>query len=128
MSRKLSLLGQLRGTSGALAWAIACGRGAITSNARAFAEEIQSGNGESYPQGHVASLSAALARLLAEPALASAWAQQAARLAAQRQWPLTGRHFRAHFDAVVQRHGAPSRAAGRRPAVAAPRSSTKEST
>jgi len=37
-SRKLSLLGQMRGTSGALAWAIACGRGAITSDARAFAE------------------------------------------------------------------------------------------
>lgn len=127
-SRKLSLLGQMRGTSGALAWAIACGRGAITSNARAFAEEIQSGNGESYPQGHVASLSAALARLLAEPELAGAWARQAARLAAQRQWPLTGQHFRAHFDAVVQRHGAPLRAAGRRPAVAPPGSSTKEST
>ncbi|RUP88562.1 glycosyltransferase, partial [Corynebacterium propinquum] len=35
-SKKLGLLGRQRGTSGALSWAAACGRGAITSDARAF--------------------------------------------------------------------------------------------
>ena len=44
-SKKLGLLGRQRGTSGALSWAAACGRGAITSDARAFAEEVASGNG-----------------------------------------------------------------------------------
>ncbi len=50
-SKKLGLLGQQRGTSGALSWAAACGRGAITSDARAFAEEVASGNGAIYPSG-----------------------------------------------------------------------------
>lgn len=49
-SKKLGLLGRQRGTSGALSWAAACGRGAITSDARAFAEEVASGNGAIYPK------------------------------------------------------------------------------
>ncbi len=116
-SRALGWRGQMRGTSGALTWATACGRGVITSNARAFAEEIQSGNGESYPQGHVPSLAARLEGLLTEPERAQAWAAQATQLAAQRQWPAIGGRFRAHFEAVLQRHGVPLRAASRRPVV-----------
>lgn len=125
-SRKLSLLGQMRGTSGALAWATACGRGAITSDARAFAEEIRSGNGEAYPQGNIAALTSCLARLLTDPTLARTWALQAARLASQRQWALTGQHFRGHLDAILRRRGVPLRGPIRSPAaVSAP---PKEST
>ncbi|RZI82290.1 MAG: glycosyltransferase [Rubrivivax sp.] len=102
-SRKLSLLGQMRGTSGALAWAIACGRGAITSDARAFAEEIKQGNGAAYPQGDVAALAAHLKSLLDEPALITAWAQRAADLARQRVWSQTGQAFAHHFEAACQR-------------------------
>ncbi|HEX5372950.1 MAG TPA: glycosyltransferase [Aquabacterium sp.] len=123
-SRKLALLGQMRGTSGALAWAIACGRGAITSDARAFAEEIQSGNGESYKQGDVAALAQGLERLLVEPQRASTWAQQASELARQRDWTVTGQRFRAHFDALLARHAAHAPMAGRgRPAPAASKGS-----
>lgn len=127
-SRKLGMLGQMRGTSGALAWAIACGRGAITSDARAFAEEISAGNGEAYPQGDVGALTACLARLLTDPAMARTWALQAAQLARRRQWSHTGRHFRAHFEAVLKRHGTPSREAGAGRAARPLGASTKEST
>lgn len=102
-SRKLSLLGQMRGTSGALAWAIACGRGAITSDARAFAEEIKQGNGAAYPQGDVAALAAHLKSLLDQPELIGAWAQRAADLARQRVWSQTGQAFAHHFEAASQR-------------------------
>lgn len=80
-SKKLGLLGQQRGTSGALSWAAACGRGAITSDARAFAEEVASGNGAIYPQGDVAALSEQLLNLAREPRLAQAWAERAERSA-----------------------------------------------
>ena len=82
-SRKLSLLGQMRGTSGALAWAIACGRAAITSDARAFAEEISQGNGLAYPQGDVGRLAQALHTLLTEPGRLQACTQAAAAVASQ---------------------------------------------
>lgn len=102
-SRKLSLLGQMRGTSGALAWAIACGRGAITSDARAFAEEIKQGNGAAYPQGDVAALAAHLKSLLDQPELIGAWARRAADLARQRVWSQTGQAFAHHFEQACQR-------------------------
>jgi len=102
-SRKLSLLGQMRGTSGALAWAIACGRGAITSDARAFAEEIKQGNGAAYPQGDVAALAVHMKSLLDQPELITAWAQRAADLARQRVWSQTGLAFAQHFEAASQR-------------------------
>lgn len=106
-SRKLSLLGQMRGTSGALAWAVNCGRGAITSNARSFAEEIRSGNGQAYPQGDVGALAKILAAVLADPSLTQTWADRAAELARQRQWPETGEVFRAYFEGLMQRRGLP---------------------
>ncbi|GEM_PF-194156 len=107
--RKLSLLGQMRGTSAALAWAIASGRGAITSNARSFAEEISSGNGQAYPQGDVSALTQVLAALMEAPEQAAAWARQAAVLSSQRLWPLNGLRFRQHFDALSKKRLAQGR-------------------
>ncbi len=102
-SRKLSLLGQMRGTSGALAWAIGSGRGVITSNARAFAEEISHGNGASYPQGDVAALTQQLLQVLTEPQLLQQWAEKASALALTRAWPTTGQRFAGHFQRAVER-------------------------
>lgn len=102
-SRKLAWLGQMRGTSGALAWAIACGRGAITSDARAFAEEIATGNGAAFAQGDAPALARRIELLLEQPRLLRDWAERAGELAAQRRWPQTARRFRAHFDAVCAR-------------------------
>lgn len=75
-SAKLALLGQMRGTSGALAWAIACGRGAITSDACAFAEEINHGNGAAYRQGEVPALAQRLREIVELPEQLLQWAGQ----------------------------------------------------
>lgn len=72
-SQKLSILGAQRGTSGALSWASACGRGAITSDARAFAEEVSSGNGVTFVQGDSDALAEVLLSLARQPDLASTW-------------------------------------------------------
>ena len=93
-SKKLGLLGRQRGTSGALSWAAACGRGAITSDARAFAEEVASGNGAIYPEGDVAaSASNCLTRVVLEPELARQWAMQARETGQQREWSATAQRF-----------------------------------
>jgi glycosyltransferase involved in cell wall biosynthesis len=92
-SKKLGWLGQMRGTSGALSWANACGRGVITSNARAFAEEVAGGNGVTYQQGDVASLSNCLTRLVLEPELARQWAMRARETGQQREWSATAQRF-----------------------------------
>jgi glycosyltransferase involved in cell wall biosynthesis len=126
--RKLSLLGQMRGTSAALAWAIASGRGAITSDARSFAEEIGSGNGRAYPQGDVSALSQALAALIESPELAATWAERAAALASQRKWPLNGLRFRQHFDALAQRRMAQGRPQPRPSTLAPVQSTTRPTT
>lgn len=97
-SSKLKILGQLRGTSGALSWAVACGRGVITSDARSFAEEVSHGNGLIYPQGDVPALTNALSQLCTHPTLAGQWAQQAALLGSQRVWSQTAEHFRQLFQ------------------------------
>ena len=102
-SRKLSLLGQMRGTSGALAWAIACGRAVITSDARSFAEEISQGNGVSYRQGQVGQLAHALYDLLVDPSKLVDWTRAAGRVAEARQWDRTGHAFAGHFQQVLQR-------------------------
>ncbi len=100
-SKKLGLLGRQRGTSGALSWAAACGRGAITSDARAFAEEVASGNGAIYPQGDVAALSAQLLRLARTPSRARDWAERAAEIGRERLWPLTAEKFRQRFEQAI---------------------------
>ncbi len=107
-SKKLGLLGRQRGTSGALSWATACGRGAITSDARAFAEEVASGNGAIYPEGDVAALSAQLLRLARTPLLARDWAERAGEIGRERLWPLTAQQFVKVFEQAIAgvRHGA----------------------
>ena len=101
-SKKLGFLGQMRGTSGALSWANACGRGVITSNARAFAEEVAGGNGITYQQGDIASLSDALNRLILDPQQARQWADHAADIGRQRQWASTAQRFAELFQAAVK--------------------------
>jgi len=97
-SSKLKILGKLRGTSGALSWATACGRGVITSDARSFAEEVSHGNGEIYPQGNVPALMAALSRLCEQPQMAQTWADRASTLGRERVWSLTARRFQSLFQ------------------------------
>ncbi|MFS1291853.1 glycosyltransferase [Pseudomonas piscis] len=92
-SSKLKLLGQLRGTSGALSWAVACGRGAITSDARSFAEEVAQDNGVIFPQGNVAALAAEISHLCASPELVERWAEHAAMIGAHRVWSQTAERF-----------------------------------
>jgi glycosyltransferase involved in cell wall biosynthesis len=101
-SKKLGWLGQMRGTSGALSWANACGRGVITSNARAFAEEVAGGNGVTYQQGDVASLSNCLTRLVLEPELARQWAMQARETGLQREWSATAQRFGDLFKSACE--------------------------
>lgn len=101
-SSKLKLLGKLRGTSGALSWAVACGRGVITSDARSFAEEVSHGNGTIFPQGNVAALSAALHEICAVPERAAQWATQAAILGRQRVWSQTAERFHQLFQRACE--------------------------
>jgi glycosyltransferase involved in cell wall biosynthesis len=101
-SKKLGWLGQMRGTSGALSWANACGRGVITSDARAFAEEVAGGNGITYQQGDVESLSSCLTRLVLDPGLARQWAVRAGETGQQREWSATARRFSDLFTAACE--------------------------
>ena len=99
-SKKLSLLGEMRGTSGALSWANACGRGVITSNARAFAEEVTSGNGATYPQGDVVALAQAIEALALRPSEAVRWAARAGEIGRERNWAATAERFHSLFRAA----------------------------
>lgn len=99
-SRKLAWLGEMRGTSGALSWANACGRGAITSDARAFAEEVASGNGATYAQGDVAALATTIGQLLQQPERAQQWAWRAEAIGEERRWPQIAGRFAAMFRQV----------------------------
>ncbi|BCQ63751.1 Glycosyltransferase involved in cell wall bisynthesis [Pseudomonas sp. NFPP10] len=97
-SSKLKLLGTLRGTSGALSWAVACGRGAITSDARSFAEEVAQDNGVIFPQGNVAALAAELSHLCASPERVERWAEHAAVIGSRRVWSHTAERFARVFS------------------------------
>ncbi|MDG9924025.1 MULTISPECIES: glycosyltransferase [unclassified Pseudomonas] len=99
-SRKLGLLGEMRGTSGALSWANACGRGVITSDARAFAEEVAKGNGATYPQGDIDALAATIEHLALTPQLATSWAEQAGVIGVARRWSATAERFLTLFRAA----------------------------
>lgn len=96
-SRKLALLGQMRGTSGALAWATASGRGVLASDARAFAEELSYGNGQVFPQGDTAALAAALERLLDTPQTCLDWVDAAESQGRKRAWPQVAEQFASLF-------------------------------
>ena len=101
--RGLGLFGRPSGASGAQAWALACGRGVIVSDARAQAEDMTGGHGVAYPQGDVAALTRQLLAVLNEPQVLQRWAEQSATLAPQRLWPLTGQRFAGHFQRAVER-------------------------
>lgn len=101
-SKKLAFLGQMRGTSGVLSWAAACGRSVISSDARAFAEEVSFGNGAVYPQGNQAALAAQLLQLLDQPALLQERGKGAEALGMARRWPNIAKQFRKLFASLIQ--------------------------
>ncbi len=101
-SAKLALLGKMRGTSGALSWARACGRGVITSDARAFAEEVSAANGITYPQGNIDALAARILALAENRDRIAEWSRQAGKLAVTRAWPNTARRFMTLFQHVCE--------------------------
>lgn len=101
-SRKLAILGKIRGTSGVLAWANACGRGVISSNARAFAEEVDSGNGITYPEGDVDALSHRIRELAETPCIISQWATRAGEIGRDRVWQRIAMQFREFFEQACQ--------------------------
>jgi hypothetical protein len=101
--RTPNLIGQLRGTSRMLAWCLACGRGAITSDAQAFAEEVSHGNGVAYKHGDVTALAALIQSVLDEPDVVRQWAARAVTLAQERGWAMTGQRFVGHFQRAIAR-------------------------
>ncbi|UTH74388.1 glycosyltransferase [Chromobacterium sp. IIBBL 290-4] len=102
-ARKWVWLERMRGASGALSWAAACGRGAICSDARVFAEELSHGNGALFPQGDYRALARVLDSLLNQPGLAERWGAQAARLGRERAWPRVAGQFLDLFDSLPKR-------------------------
>ena len=102
--RRLRLLGQMRGTSGALSWAAACARGAIVSDARAFAEEVSAGNGCVYPAGDVDALAERLLAVARAPQLVNDWSAQAARIGRERRWSDIAARFRDWFAYLCGGH------------------------
>lgn len=101
-SNRLRILGRLRGTSGALSWAVACGRGVITSDARSFAEEVSHGNGMIFPQGDVEGLARALGQVCARPDTVVLWSQKAADIGRARVWSLTAERFHTLFQQACE--------------------------
>lgn len=102
-SKKLKLLGNMRGTSGALSWAIACGRGVITSDARSFSEEVKFGNGVVYPQGNIPALADEIITIAQQPEITALWAQQAQKIALERVWTKTAEKFQRLFSHVIMK-------------------------
>lgn len=100
-SQKIRLMGRLYATSGALAWAIACGRGALVSDARAMPSEVAYGNGAAFPQQDPTALAAWLQRLVQQPELVGKWADAAQQLAQSRTWPEIGRRYHEVFQQVM---------------------------
>jgi glycosyltransferase involved in cell wall biosynthesis len=101
-SRKISLLGRFLGSSGPLSWAIACGRGALVSDARSLPEEVASGNGAVFRQQNPRDLANWMIRLANDRAQVMAWAKAAEVLAKERTWEAVGRQFFLFFNAAKQ--------------------------
>jgi polysaccharide biosynthesis protein PslF len=97
-SAKLARLGRMRGTSGAFAWAAACGRSVVTSNARAFPEEVSFGNGAVFPQGNANALKEELEHLLDHPECIQERSERAAQVGLERRWPKIASEFHAMFN------------------------------
>ncbi len=112
--RTLNVFGQMRGTSRVLARCLAAGRGAIVSDAQAFAEEVSHGNGAAYRQGDVGAFAALIQRVLDEPDTIKQWSQRAATLAQERSWAMTGQRFVGHIQRTITRspHARRSSASG----------------
>lgn len=100
-SKKLAYLGRMLGTSGALSWANSCGRGVISSDARAFVEEVSYGNGLVYPQGDSKKLALELGRLMENPELIVVCSESAAKLGVARCWNNTAAAFRKLFQSQL---------------------------
>jgi Glycosyltransferase len=103
-SWRIRLLGRMCGTSGALSWAHACGRGVLATDTRAFAEELSQGNGQVVAQDDVQAMAAAITRLIDEPTRVARWAGQAAALGEQRRWDQVAGHFAGLFNHVLEVH------------------------
>jgi len=100
-SKKIKLLGNMRGTSGALSWAIACGRGVITSDARSFSEEVGFGNGIVYPQGDIKILGEHIGMIFQQPELIASWAEKAHEIALEREWKKIAKKFKEVFSNII---------------------------
>ncbi len=101
-SRKLQLLGQLKGASGVLARAIGCGRGVITSTARALPEELARGIGLIYPAGDVDALKKAIESVLQKPQQLQQWSEAARALADERSWANTAARFKLVYETIAE--------------------------
>lgn len=101
-SRKLQLLGKLKGASGVLARAIGCGRGVITSTARALPEELGRGIGLIYPAGEIDALKRAIESVLCEPTQMQQWSERARVLAEERSWANTASRFKLVYESIVE--------------------------
>ncbi|MEN9658972.1 MAG: hypothetical protein RL571_2437 [Pseudomonadota bacterium] len=101
-SKKLAYLGQMRGTSGVLSWAAACGRSVVASDTRSFSEEVSFGNGAVYAQGDTAALAAELQCLLDRPDLLLERSINAQKLGQARAWPEIAKQFKALFGSLVE--------------------------
>jgi glycosyltransferase involved in cell wall biosynthesis len=101
--KNLTWIGQMRGTSSALSWAAACGRGAITSDARDFPEEVAQGNGAVFAQGDVTALAGIFVQLAKRPQQVADWAAAATTVGKRREWPQIAEQFSQIFSAAIQR-------------------------
>lgn len=100
-SRKLQLLGTLKGASGVLARAIGCGRGVITSTARALPEELARGIGILFPAGDIDALKQAVESVLRHPEQMRQWSESARALAEERSWANTAARFKSIYGTIV---------------------------
>jgi glycosyltransferase involved in cell wall biosynthesis len=93
-------------TSGVLVDAIAAGRPVVATAFPHAVELLSSGAGIVVPHGDAKALGAALRRLLTEPDLAAAMADEAARLAPALGWPAVAEQYAELADHVLTRQGA----------------------
>jgi glycosyltransferase involved in cell wall biosynthesis len=88
-------------TSGVLVDAVAAGRPVVATAFPHAVELLSSGAGIIVPHGDATALGAALRRVLTEPGLASAMADEAARLAPTLGWPAVAAQYAALAERIV---------------------------
>jgi glycosyltransferase involved in cell wall biosynthesis len=91
-------------TSGVLVDAIAAGRPVVATAFPHAVELLSSGAGMVVPHGDAPALAAALRRLLTEPDLAQAMADEAARLAPSLGWPAVAAQYDDLADHLLDEH------------------------